>query len=210
MATVKLERFLDEIMPDLPGCDLPIALHAIRNSAIEFCERTGVIKTELDTQRLNANERIVDIDSPGSLIQVLKVMSAKVNGKSITPMTEDDLDKWDANWRIKTGTVYHYTQHNPTQLILAFTPSEISLLDLTVITAPSTTANAVDDLLFNRFKESIGYGAKYKLKAMRNKPWSDPEGSIYYKNQFGFDIGAAQVMAAKGFNRSALRVAATY
>lgn len=210
MATVKLERFLDDVMPDVPGCDLPIALHAIRNSAIEFCERTGVIKTELDTQTVKAGERIVDIDSPSSLVQIVKVQSARMNGTPITPATEDQLDAWDPAWRTKTGTVYHYTQQTPYQLLLAYTPNADMALDLTVSTSPRPVANAVDQLLYDKFREAIGYGARYRLKALRNKPWSDAEGAIYYQNRFNFEIGAAQMSAAKGFNRAALRVSVSY
>lgn len=42
------DGFLNEVMPDLPGCEVPMAANAIRNASIEFLERSNNWRATLD------------------------------------------------------------------------------------------------------------------------------------------------------------------
>lgn len=43
---VALTSWYDDVLPHVPGCVEPVALHAIRLAAIDFCERTWVINDD--------------------------------------------------------------------------------------------------------------------------------------------------------------------
>src|SRR5471032_2035127 len=88
MSTTKFEDLYDEVMPEIPGAPLPLALNAIRNSVIAFCNGSTVWRTWLDPIDVVANVNTYDVivDSGTDLVQL---QSLKFDGRKLTARDED-------------------------------------------------------------------------------------------------------------------------
>ena len=83
-------NFLDYVLPDAPGCTNEVALLAIKNTVIEFCEKTLILQQDHDPVTLVRG--VVDYDlEPPKDHQVSKIMKVFYKDRPITPLSPDDV-----------------------------------------------------------------------------------------------------------------------
>lgn len=198
--------FYDEVLPDVPGCPQAVALNAIRNAAIEFCERSKVWVIDHDPISAIANEPVYAFEPPNGAV-VCGVVTAWFNGVEIDPTTQRDLESEYRNWPSLPGVPLRYLQQNSAELILFPYPSGAlaNALTMKVALKPSRASTSIDAWLFEQYLEAIAHGAKWKLMAMPKKPWSDGATAMYHKTAFDSAIDGAVLSAAKAFGKAKLR-----
>lgn len=184
----------DEVVPDVPGAPLPLVLNAIRNAAIEFCERSCVLvetPTPVDAVALTPSYAL----APSTGMSVVQPITVWYNGKRLTYKTPEELDELYDNWPAKFGLPYYYTQEIPGTIILVPMPDTALTAGITakIAVKPGLAATTIIDWLFEKYYMVLAHGAKWKIKEIVGKPWSDPKGAMYHKTMFEEGITAPVV-----------------
>lgn len=196
-------EFLDNVMPDLPGCTVEIAENAIRSAAIEFCRRTCIYVYDGDAFVTVAGQSEYDIDLPS---QAEPVMAVNVwrDGVRMPPRSlvnqSDNVDVTQLD-----GPPVEYSTRDWETILLIPTPDTADYtITYKVALMPSRTSTGVPDFLLDRHFDAIASGAKARLMLSPNKPYSSKEFGDYHKKEFESAILDIAVQALKSGTSASL------
>ena len=211
MTDVAFTSWYDEVLTDVPGVPQNVAFNAIRNAAIEFCDRSWVYRVMLAPISTVADIAEYAL-SPGADLKPAKVIRAWHDDVEIFPQTTQELSLRYAQWTSEEGTPQWFTQRKPESVILVPIPTAALTdgLDIELAIKPARSATGILDEIYEKYLEEISYGAKFKLFTMKSKPWSDPAHAAAWKAAFDEAIGKAKIDAVKGHTRARQRVKAHF
>lgn len=213
MTETPWSAWFDEVVSDVPGSPSPpLVTNAVRNAAIEFCDRSWVYRVELDPMPGEENVPDYALESPIKKTVVVKVLRLWYDKKEIYPKTQDDLASMYAHWPSQAGTPQWFTQRDPEVLLLVPMPAAtlVDALSAQIAIKPSRVATCIDTAIYEKYLEEIAHGAKARLFAMSRKPWSDAKLQADHQAQFTDAIGRARVQAVRGHTRARLRMKAHF
>jgi len=205
--------FLNDVMPEVPGCTIEIATHAIKNSCIEFCEKSLIIQRDHDPVTVVAG--IVDYDfEPPTGMLVTRIMKAWHKTLVLTPLAPDDVEFAEVYNRLFNGA--NVDRKDP-QYILQKDERTFSLygipattvangLTMRVALKPSRSATTVDDVLYEDYAEVIAAGAKARLMMSAGKPYTNPQIAAVQLDMFRQGTNVARQRATRGYVRSSTGV----
>ena len=208
-----LTSFLSEILPDVPGCTADMATNALRNTIIEFCEKSLCYRQTLDP--VTAQENITDYDlEPPKGYRVQKIMQMWYLGREMEALAPDGIGLPDpyriniSGYTASKGPPAGYTQKDVDTFTILPIPDQkyTNAITMRVALVPLRTVTEVEDFLFELWGETIGYGAKARLMLTPGKPYSNPEAATYNQARFVSGLNDARQRAARGNVRSDLRV----
>lgn len=156
-----LTAFLPYVTPFAQAVYEPQALAAVRDSAIEFCRTSELLRADLDPFKAVPEQLMYEIDSPVSGTMLLRVIELK-------------LDNGPA-------PLYYHTV--PTVLMLE-RPVGAGTFTGKVAYAPTRTATTVDDILFSDYVEDIAAGALARVLLTAGQPYYDPPRAAGYLSRF--------------------------
>jgi len=196
--SVDWEQYLKEVMPDVSGCPVQLALNAVRNAAIEFANQTRVWRDDVEqvvmvagqavyplvTQNVDDEEIIAlhkvqftDQTYPLSTISALHLDNARLS-------TTEQKPRW-------------FNQPTPAQIEMFYTPDAASgTLNCKAILKPTKTSTFGPDFMFNDWLEEISAGAKARLLAMK-RPWGDKSMVKFHRRLFINGYIEARIRDAK-------------
>lgn len=192
----------DEVLPDVPGVPQNIALNAIRNAAIEFCDRSCCWVVDADPITSVANQANYQFE-PESGSEVVRVVQAWYNSLKITEKTaaqlEEDVSTQSTTlvsgtpWNEQPGIPLYFTIERPDEFILVPYPDTAvtSGIKMKVALKPSRTAKGMEKWVIDKYFEALSHGAKYKLFTMQKKPWSSSDLASYHRREFDMAINHA-------------------
>ena len=189
-----IDDFLPLILPRAPGCPEPIAFDAIRQAAIEFCERTRIWR---DTDQFMADE-FGDIFAPAQSV-VYQIEDARFDGRRLTPIGVQDLNGMypDCDWTTKTGEQPQYvTQLHPDTIKVV--PSMSGMVTLTMLLKPTNNAQELPDFIFDQYARTIADGALAEILMIPGQPYTNPQGGAMYSQRFQQRLDSLQVQGLKG------------
>lgn len=199
--------YLPYVLPLVPNCYDEQAVAAIRNTCIDFCRDSLFLQTDIDPMPVVAGISTYDIDVPKGYVlgQVLGIyyLNRKLERKSQT-----ELEKlYTRNWQALQGTPQVYTQLNPDQITLVYTPAESAVQAITgrFSYIPTRASTSIDDMVFERFLDVIVSGAASRLMATPNQPYSDANASIAYQRVFRDGCQRAMRYTRDGMNNAPMR-----
>lgn len=206
MATVALEQFLPEVLVEVEGVPSITATGALRNACFDFCRKSLAITELLPPVAYTQGTQTYSLTSP-VWAQIVAVLNITVDSKTtIYPWAMDDVVANRPSWTSDVGVVRGFVQPELAVVSLLAIPDSSGVFQPQVAYAPTRTTEEVDARLFNIYLETIRYGALWKLKAMASRPWSDPQGAVYYEGRFWMGVNAAVIERNKSNSRAALRV----
>lgn len=200
---VEWKQFLQEVMPDVPGCPVRVAENAIRNSAIEFCDETriwreraadiamtvaGGITYPIDISAINSGE--------ATMIAPHRVRLAD-SEKPLSVLAKPYLDdQWLVDGPRRPQWFYSNTPGE-----ITFGPGETIDKDNTafiwVVIKPSRAALTGPDFLGEQWFEEVAHGAKARLMEMPDKPWTQTNRVKYHRDKFVKGYVEARIRDAK-------------
>ena len=213
----------DDVLPELPGIEVTLALHHIKRACQDFCSRSAFSRVTLPAINVTTSLATYSLAHPDPTnFEITKILVVEYEGRRMTPKTiewmNDTPNDWNRNtgdatlysWRTQTGNPRFYIQQAIASLTLVAVPNHDTLSGLlvTISDQPSYTGVGINDDTWSAFAEDIGAGAKSRLMKMPNKPWSNAQAGHDYWVQFENAIGAAATMASKGYGRATLRTKA--
>lgn len=151
-------------MPDLSGCPRASISDMAALVVSEFCEVTQCYREEI---KLEADGKTTDFElvSPQANAMVVGVFSA--NDKDTDFLPGD------------------YTAHSPG--VIQFPTAPTSDINVIAILKPQVNAKTVPASILHRWADTIAKGVRYRLMAMPEKPWSNPQMASYYRGEFDRD-----------------------
>jgi hypothetical protein len=203
-----LTGFYDYVMPGLPNVGADLALQAIREACVDFCEKSLVYTYDVPAINVVGSTHTYAI-TPEVGTRTFDVLEVFYNGTQLSPASDVELDGLYSDWR-STGTgvpAYYTSKIDRSSIRLVKTPAD-SLADGLVVKiaqAPLATATDVPDWLLERYRQAVAHGAKAVLYAMPKKPWSDGGLSKYHSGLFEAECGRANISKAKQHTRKRLR-----
>lgn len=204
MTYVSYDEFLPEVLPYVHDCPTPVALNAIRNACIEFCEKSQWLVHEHDPIPYTANTGNYEFDPPTDT-SVVRVFNAWSSDAPLTPKSQDELTAmYGFAWREVTGSPIFYTQISPEEIVLVPKPQTVvsQALKMIVVIKPLRSSSAVDPNLYETHAESIAFGARARLYDTPGQPYSDPAQAVKFRGWFESAIGAAKIDRNKGLTRA--------
>lgn len=206
-----LDSFLPEVRPWAPGVPDYTAFKAIRNAAIQFCERTRLWKWETTQPVLAAAPATFAIPMPaGSAVIELEI--AKFGDAELEPESTEDLDDILPGWRtdtIGTGMPRYITQIEQNTLRLVPAPMEDGSLYLCLRLKPSQTANQLPDFL-NDYAECIGWGALGRILTVPGQSYTNPDMATYYMSLFNAKTDSLSTKGTTGQQAARKRTKARF
>lgn len=204
MTYVSYDSFLPEVLPYVHDCPQPVALNAIRNACIEFCEQSQWLVYEHDPVTYTANVGNYEFDPPTDTT-VTRLLEAWGLDIRLIPKSQEELTlMFGTAWREATGSPRYYTQLSQDEIILVPKPDvrAANALKMIVVLKPLRSSSAVDPLLYENYAETIAFGARARLYDTPGQPYSDPKQAVKFRAWFESAIGNAKIERNRGLTRA--------
>lgn len=180
-----LDSFLTEVRPWAPGVPDPTAYKAVRNAAIEFCERTRLWKYESTVDILEADPVVGEIVLPDDAA-LFDIEVAMFDNLELTPKATRDLDEIAPRWRggdLGTGNPQYITQIEQNSLRMVPSPAVDGALYVCLRLKPSQDATTLPAFM-TEYAECLGWGALGRILTVPGQSYSNPELATYYTGRF--------------------------
>lgn len=212
-------EFYPDVLPELPGAPWPMVDHYLRNAAIAFCEESKAFVLTLDSVDAVAEQMAYLLPMPDDgggtpvvLYELVEIVSARFSGEKLDPIVPVELEKKYDDWESEVGTPDHYTQADTLNILLIPAPTDAATDAIVVRAAlkPTPSATGVSDWLFSQYRPALAAGAKAKMMAQANKPWSNPDMALVYSDIFADAISMATTRANDGHTRAKPRFSGSF
>lgn len=198
MPSKALDAFYQDIVVHLPECPEPLMDNAIRNAAIEFCQRTLAWNEAMDAESVAATDLPYQVVGWPSGSVVCDILAMSVGGKQVDQKNARTLDQ-RGDWRAETGAVEGYIQTAQDAFDLWPRPAEAVSVIVTAAFAPTKTADTLPDFLYHQYAEAIAAGALARLFVIPRQPWTDPAAGSGWGGLFNGAIGETRASVMRSF-----------
>jgi hypothetical protein len=205
---IEYKSFLPEVLPYTRECPELAAVNAIRNACIEFCDRSHWLLHHHDAIDVVAGTSTYTLDPPAGTT-IARIVDAWFAGHLLAPIGEDNLKTmYFTDWREAEGTPAFYTHLDPNEVILAPIPQQDEVEALTIIAAlrPTRASTSVEDSVYERWAEYIGFGARARLHDINGQPYYDPAVAARCRAMFERGMNIAAIERNKGLTRHVAHV----
>lgn len=202
MATIS-DLVLD-VQARIPEIPTFVARREFIRAAREFCEKTRAWRVDI---QISVTAATPTVDISGLLpanTELVDIISMKNfdGGAPVVPRTYAWLDintsDWrseealDANWYILDG-------NNVIRFIYTPSTTVANKYYARVAVKPVLAATVLDDVMANKYDETLVDGALQRLFSLPRKPWTDLNLAVYHGNRFMIAIEPARTEAAEEF-----------
>lgn len=206
------DDFLPYVLPDLPGCAEIVAVQQIRNTVIDFCEKSLVVQVDLDPVTLLAGQADYDLEPPANRL-VTKVIGLFYKNDLLPPSAQDDVQR--ATF-YNPNAINADSRSNPTTWMQKDTKTfsvfpvpkdkENNAITIRAAIKPTRASTSCDDVIFEDYAEYIGAGAKARLMIVPNKSYTNPNLVMTQNQLYMQGVNMARQRASRGHTRANLRV----
>lgn len=195
-----LETLLPHVLPSATTCPEPMAIHALREAAIVFCERTGAWR-ENDEFTTTGHEIEVMCVPPYAALH--KIEAASFNGCRLEPITFAQSMDMQSD-----GPPAYITQAQPDAVRVV--PPARGLLRVSMLLKPSADAEMIPSFLATHHGRDIAHGALGTLLILPNQPFTNPGLGGYFTQVFERACDRHFARNLTGQQRARIRTTARY
>ena len=196
--------FLPRLLPYLIGCPQPMALQALVDSAISFCEASLVIRQRLDRQLTALGQAEFDIGAT-SQQTVTRVLKVWLDGVEIYAAAADTVDD-QVITPARPRTFYTLPDDSGLMAVLYPVPDRAYTLDVEAALKPTRDATSLHSDLFDTWLEGVVEGAKARLMAIPDQPFSNPAAAQFSALQAASMAKKARIEGAFGRVQGSLSI----
>lgn len=204
-----LDEFLPSIRIYAPGVADPTAYFAIRQAAIEFCERTRFWRYD-DEFTVSADD-CEGLLAPQDAV-VHEIDQVWFDGQKLRKVTPDKLDDLLPGWRsggeALTGQPGYVTQTLPNTVSLV--PHGSGRVKLSLILKPAQDCEQVPDFLVDQQRETIAWGALARILLIPNQSFTNPDMGAAFGQSFQQRIDGKATLGSTGQQRAPVRTRASF
>jgi hypothetical protein len=188
-------------MPQLPGCPEPLAIEAVEDAVIRFCEDSLIWRVNITPSDAVIGFDEYTIDS-GTGTRVILPTYVLYDGRTLYVKTEAELDAEDSAWRTADpGVPTAYVVPRPDLLRLNRVPEATITAGIKIGCAikPLQGQTSFDDnQIYQDWKTAIESGALSVRMADSEKKWSSEKKAASNGKEFNFQIQRARARSEKG------------
>lgn len=201
---MKFRDFAQIIRPECHGAPDFVIERAVRDSAIDFCKRTGVFIPEPEQVSVikGINEYEVTVPSGTELNYITDIFA---NNFKLQPVSYNRLLEQLGDEDTQ-GTPSFYSQRDNTSFFVAPIPDAADTLRVLYSLKPSPTSTSIPDTVGKENREAIAQGAIYRLQMMPGQPFTDPGSAANNKQLFERQVGRTIRQVKYGFSGGSLKV----
>lgn len=202
--TTPLESLLPFVQPQLKRCPDETAVFALRQAAIELCERTLVWRQQQEpiTSIADTTRYAYQLDSNA---RMHRLMSVTVAGEQIRLLGADQGRVANI---VKPAETYAYG------LIDGFEIRPAPAADLAIVTEgallPTLAATTLPTEIAERYGRQLAHGALWQLYGHTDREYGNLERSSTHRDMWETAIGRIQNAAWQGHSRSRPRARAAW
>ncbi|MEM5400861.1 hypothetical protein [Paraburkholderia unamae] len=207
--TVPYEHFLKDVRPWAPDVPEFVAVHAIRNACIEFCEKTNYVQQNIVPISGQMNVATYQISTPDGT-RFLDAIEMYYNENLLIPKSVDELAviyrsyEWDT---IGGNPAYVTRIIEPEIQLVPFPVSYLSnAITGRISLAPTRDSCEIEHRVWEHYAETIAHGALARLYAMPDQPYSNPKAAEEFRRRFVAECGSARRKVEKGLGRADVRM----
>ena len=209
MATTLFSAFLPEVLPFVHDCPQIAATNAIRNAAIEFCDRTGYWQADLTPMDAVASTGSYTVVTPTST-RIVDEIGVWFNTILLAPKSSEELNKLyrGIDWRSLVGQPsFFMSDHSGTvRLVPAPAVDKPGAITIRASLAPTRAATGIDTIIYEKQVEVIARGARARLLSMSGQPAFDPIQATAQRTAFLSGCNDARIRANKASTRASVAV----
>lgn len=201
---VNLDVFLSRLLPSVPGCSEPLALQALRDTAIDFCDKTHVVRVVTAASALVAGQLNYQVGVPASqrLARIHKAWLGDTELAYAPPTLVSALRAY-RDTTAPAGQRPRFFRESATGEVAVFPMPGAGVteeLTFLVATMPSRSALEVDEVLYEDWAEAIVAGARARLHAVPDTPFSSDSASLTQQREYTQRVSraAAEVIHGRG------------
>jgi len=209
---LNLDVFLPRLLPSVNGCPEPLARQALLDSAIEFCEETGVVRVTTDPVTTLSGVASYDIDLPTNQ-KVVQVQRAWYGSRELIAAPASQVSAVaayvsDPSDPLDQEPVYFH-EATPGSINLYPTPGAEANANLVfrVSTKPARSATSMENVLFEDWAETLVAGALRRLHGTPDTPFFSDGAAARQHALFQLGISRARSEALRGRVRTSISVA---
>lgn len=206
--SVSYEEFLPRVLQYVPDASEFIAVDAIKQACIEFCERTYYWQYQSPSLNVVNGQSQYVIPTPSDT-KFVGPVQVYFNTLLLIPKSPDELaDIYRmGSWNQLQGSPQYVTRIIKPELTLVPIPyvTQPAVLYVRAALAPTQDSNEVDSEIYEQWAEAIAWGARARLLAQPRQDYTDKAGAIEAAKMFNYHINRARIQMNKGLTRASTR-----
>lgn len=206
--TVPYDNFLPEVMQFMPDVAEVVAINAIRNAAIEFCEKTRFWQIDVSPIDIVAFQNNYVVETPADT-KYVGMVSAYYDTNLLIPKGPDELARIYrmGDWQQVNGTPQYITQIIRPEVVVVPTPdaAKAGALHIRAAIAPTRDSSEISTDIYENYLMIIANGAKAILYNTPGQPYFDRTAAKECMMYFRAGIANTRIAIDKGLTRSSTR-----
>lgn len=197
-------EFLPRIIPHVMGCSNPMALQALVDSAIAFCDDSLVIRQRLDPQLTVYGQPELDVTPPPQQVTA-RVMKVWANGVPMAPVPSDDVGNV-LSMIAPPRCFYTLMDNGATKANLFPAPDGVYRVVVELVLRPERSAVTLSDALYSTWMDHVVSGALGRLMSTPDQPFTNLALGQSYASKALYLSRRARVEGSYGQVKSTTRV----
>lgn len=207
------EDFLSRVLIEVPGCSEISALQAVKDTCIEFCEKSLILTRDHDPVTVRGGVMDYDLEPPSGYL-VVKIMKAWLNHLALGPLPPDFVfdaavyNREFAEYQDASSTPTRFLQKDERTVSLWPLPDKdhVNGLTMRVALKPTRSSTSIEDVVFEDYAETIASGALGRLLSSVGKAYTNVSAAALHKGMFIQGLNVARQRATHGHVRANLSV----
>ncbi len=185
-----------EIFAYVMDCPIGIIKSEVRKAAREFCQSTFAWVATI-TKRVVTDVQKYPLTTPIDDTEIIRLVSAE--RKRENSLDDDDTVnlRFGTDYVMETRTCLKFTT-KPTTTVAKGLIVRVSL-------KPKIDSDVIDADLFDHWREAFEYGARYRIMAYPNKPYTNNEKANFFMGKFWDEIRRCRDELTKNYTSETLK-----
>lgn len=199
---MKYSDFTIHVKPEAGGAPDFLIERAVRDAAIDFCQRTDVFVPEPEFIGIikGVNEYAVTIPTGTELNHIIDIYDNKT---ALRPISYNELLRRLGD-ETEQGKPKYYAQRDNTEFFLAPIPSSNDSFRVVYSVKPTATSTSIPDTIGKEYRETLVHGALFRLQMMSGQPFSDPGAAQANRALYEREVGRTVRQVKYGFSGGTL------
>lgn len=173
---VAWDAWTPDVAIDVPGCPSFTIEKAVRDTVIDFLERTHLIQRTVGPLDVTAGPGPkTDFGALGATERVLAIKRAWIDSMPAEVVAPAEIDADWPDWQTRLGTPQYLVMEQPDAyyVVPALEGAMTGALRLKIAVGLLETATSCDDRVRREYRDAITAGAKARLLSISDKRWTD-------------------------------------